>query len=251
MLLESLRAWLNGRREYFPGVAIYSQYNPDKNLLNVLKEGPNEFRTKRLLEELLAAYEQLKQVPQDSTEKPQEAKPKISLTENKIAETPEEYSSKTPQNIPDAKPVNEELYQACKLEADNQYKKVMNTRAILFKKAAADGFLDVNKPDLVFDRGELAIEVVQGWQKVSELYDRAEYVKRHGRLPTMTGDDDNETDYDHIPDELVKQRLDNARKAFNKLKAKDPTPERIALMQKHEKNIKKLLEKWHSLQPKQ
>ena len=70
------------------------------------------------------------------------------------------YSTKTPENIPEAKAVNEELYQACKLEADNEYKKVMNTRAVLFKKAAPEGFLDVNKPDLIYDRGELAIQVV-------------------------------------------------------------------------------------------
>lgn len=266
MLLKPLRAWLNGRRDYFTGVAIYSQHNPDKNLLPVLKVGPNEFRVKRLLEELLLIYNELTEAgcetPKASPQPPDKNRETrsvqnsenasiVSKTPASVSKTPEKYSTKEPKNIPEAKPVNEELYLACKEEADNQYKKVMDKRAVLFHKARPDGYLDINKPDLMFDRGELAIEILQGWKKVDELYERAKFVKLQGRLPASSGEDEEDTEYDHLPDTLVKQQLDNARKAYNKLKKKQPTPERIALMQKHEANIKKLTEKWDLLQPKQ
>lgn len=273
---EILKNWLNSRKDYFQGVAIYEQFNPDEKLLAVLNNGPNEFRQKRLVEELLKIYQNFLQ-PSDPSPAPapqitQNAN-LITPNANKIAANAKKIlsavnaptaaknvtqdsgrkrnesqivSSVVEKSIP-----NPQLYAVCKEEADNEYKKVMNVRAVLFKKAAPDGFLDINKPDLIFDRGELAIEVVQGFQKVSELYDRANYVKQHGRLPSSDADLEDDNEYDLLPDSLVKQRLDNARKAYNKLKKKERTPERVALLQQHEQNIAKLKAKWDSLQPSQ
>ena len=135
----------------------------------------------------------------------------------------------------------------CKNEADLAYKKVMNDRAVLFSLANVDDFTDPNMPAKVQEREKLAIAVVTGFQKVSDLYDTANYVKENGRLPNS--DTSTETEYDNLPDELVKQQLDNCRKAFNKLKSKEQTPVRIELMQKHQENIKKLEARWHSLKP--
>ena len=59
-MLETIRNWLNGNREYYNGVAIYSQAGTNENLLKVLKQGPNDFRVKRLQEELLALCNELK-----------------------------------------------------------------------------------------------------------------------------------------------------------------------------------------------
>lgn len=272
MMQEILKNWLNSRKDYYQGVAIYEQFNPDEKLLAVLNNGPNEFRQKRLVEELLKIYQNAFQPSNPSTTP---AARVISKNANKVA-TNANLITQNPNKITqDARsnrlvkaskrnetgtkngdqqntavqPVNQELYAVCKEEADNEYKKVMNVRAVLFKKAAPDGFLDINKPNLIFDRGELAIEVVQGFQKVSELYDRANYVKQHGRLPSSGADLEDDNEYDLLPDSLVKQRLDNARKAYNKLKKKERTPERVALLQQHEENIAKLKAKWDSLQP--
>lgn len=256
-MLQPLRKWLNGRRDYDTGVTIYSQCNPDPKLLALFLSGTNEFRVKRLLQEMLRIYQQLKtdtgapvgtKTTQGANKMAQNAN-KVATGSNIIPKTSEKYSHNQVKNIPPAKAVNEELYQACKLEADNEYKKLMNDRAVLFHKARPDGYLDINKPDLIADRAGLAIQVTIANKKVADLYDKAAFVKEHGRLPTTTGDEPAENEYDHIPDSLVKQQLDNARKAYNKLKKKPTNPERVALLQKHEANIKKLKEKWDSLQP--
>lgn len=255
---EILKNWLNSRKDYFQGVAIYEQFNPDEKLLAVLNNGPNEFRQKRLVEELLKIYQNFSSSSTSTPSAPvaeKNSKKHIKVAQNANIVT-QNYDKDAPDVTPSkakgvTSPVNPELYNACLEEANNEYKKVMNSRAVLFKKAAPDGYLDINKPDLIKDRGGLAIEVVQGWQKLSELYDRANYVKQHGRLPSSGADLEDDNEYDLIPDSLVYRRLDNARKAYNKLKSKERTPERIALMQKHEENIKKLKARWDSLRPKQ
>lgn len=224
-MLDTLRAWLNGNRNYCTGVILYSKLGDDKNLLAVLEKGPNDFRVRRLQEELLNICNKMK------------AKDTGTRPDDPISH---------PNTQPADKPVNEDLYQACKREADQLYKKVMNDRAVLFSLARESDFADPNLPEKIKAREKLAIDVVTGFQKLSQLYDRAAYVAKTGRLPE--GDDSAETEYNNIPEALVKQQLDNSRKAFNKLKNKEQTPERVALMQKHETNIKKLEEKWRSLQ---
>lgn len=239
-MLEPIRAWLNGNRDYYTGVAIYSQAGTNEELLQVLKKGPNDFRTKRLQDELLQLCNELK-LQQNDTANSVGGKSKTTSTG---------IAKATDQQQTAIRPHNPTLYDACKLEAGLQYKKVMNTRARLFGLAAHSDYVDVNKEDKVFDRVKLALEVVHEYNLVSQLYDRAAYVKTHGRLPTDQ-EDNEENEYDHLQDHLVKLRLDNARKAYNKLKAKEQTAERIALLQKHEENIKKLEAKWDSLKPQQ
>ncbi|HVW99476.1 MAG TPA: hypothetical protein VHA52_03410, partial [Candidatus Babeliaceae bacterium] len=59
-MLEQIRAWLNGSRDYFKGVALYMEANKNVAILEVLQLGPNEYRKKRLYKELHDIYEQLK-----------------------------------------------------------------------------------------------------------------------------------------------------------------------------------------------
>lgn len=232
-MFQTLQAWLNEKGDYYTGVAIYSQLPHDANLLPILRKGPNEFREKRLKEILLEAYENLKEVaPIASGAKVARKTPTKKVTTLHVEQPP----------------VNAELYNACKAEADLKYKKVMNDRAVLFRMAQAENFQDSNTIEKIEARASLAIAVVQEWKTVSELYDRANFVKLNGRLPD-NGQEEEENEYDHLPDHLVKLRLDNARKAYNKLKKKESTPERIVLMQRHEEVIKKLDKKWRSLRP--
>ena len=121
----------------------------------------------------------------------------------------------------------------------------MNARAVVFALANTGDFSDPNTPDRITARAKLALQVVQGFVKTSQLYDNAAFVKEYGRLPGSESGDDNE--YDHLPDNLVKPTLDNLRKNINKIKKREQTPERVALLQKHEANLKKLESRWHSL----
>lgn len=240
-MLETLREWLNGNREYFLGVGLYAQAGNNIDLLNLFKKGTTPFTTRRLQEELLAICNHLKEkqnVPTQNTPGPH-----IKQQGN----TDEAIGGRNKPEI-EIHPHTQAIYNAAKLEADKQYKLVMNMRAELFALAKVDDFVDPNKPDSVLARTKLALAVVQEYQKVGELYDRANYVKINGRLPDQEADAENE--YDLLPDYLVFNKLDLLRKYYNKTKKREPSAENIALLQEQEKNIKKLEARWHLLQPK-
>jgi hypothetical protein len=270
-MLETLREWLNGKRDYITGVAIYSQVGDNGGLLALFKKGSNEFRERRLVEELLLICTALKSQQNGKSILPgtcmdkgaagnnkSTGKPKsdngdgkeatIRATGTGKADKNKDGSSILDRTASDSDlAVNPDLYNACKAEADKNYKEVMNMRAVLFAMAPADDFSDANTPEKINNRTKLALDVVQGFQKISQLYDRADYVKLHGRLPDQDPGEENE--YDHLSDHLVFAKLNNARKALSKLKKHEPTAERIALMQKHKSIIEKLEPKWLLLKP--
>ncbi len=232
-MLETLRAWLNGKKEYFSGVAIYAELGNNAQLLQLFKKGPTPFTTKRLGEELLSICKQLKEQNHGSANPGRDFK-KVS---NKIT------AAGTGQKT-DVRPHNSTLYEACQREADQAYKQVMNARAVLF--ASINPNEDPNTEDNIKARAPKAIEIVEGFKNVSQLYEQANFVQIHGHLP---GSDpaDKENEYDALPNHLVKQALDNLRKNYNKMKKREVTPEREAMLLQHEKNIKKLEIKWASL----
>ncbi len=234
-MLETLRAWLNGKKEYFTGVAIYAQLGDNSKLLEVLKKGATPFTTKRLGEELLAICNQLKE--KNNVTPTSTGNGKSPLITNRTFE-------KTFESKSDVHPRNATLYESCKKEADLAYKKVMNTRAVLF--ASIHSLEDPNTPEKIKERAKQAIDIVEGFKHVSQLYDDADHVRVHGYLPG-TDSGDKETEYDATPNHLVKQSLDNLRKNYNKMKKREATPVRVAMLQQHEKNIAKLEGRWSKL----
>jgi hypothetical protein len=271
-MLETLRAWLNGKRDYNTGVALYAQLGANKELLALLKKGANEFREKRLHEELLIICNELKSKKNGKTILPETCMDKGAAGNNKSTGEPKSdnrngevgtiratETEKTIDNnarsiILDRStsssnlPVNLELYNACKAAADKKYKEIMNLRTRLFILAEPDEFSNPNTAEKINARSKLALDVVLGQHEYSRLYDVADFVKLHGRLPDQEEGDENIEPV--IPDHLVKEKLDNARKAFNKLKRREQTPARVALLQQHTINIEKLLPRWRSLQLK-
>lgn len=254
-MLDTLRAWLNGTRDYNTGAALYNIVGTDEEKKALFAQGYSLYRNFKLQEELLAICKSLKTQKNATANVPASAAPAkrgISKKE-KANELNQLIASITDQAAAIAKaisPPNPELYKACKLEADKVYKEYSNKRAVLFHMIPENKYEDANRQDLVAGRKDLALEVVRLHQKTSELYDLADHVKLHGRLPDQEPDDiDNEIA--DLQDHQVKPALDNARKAHNKLKGKDQTAERVVLMQKHEAKIKKLEDRWASLNQKQ
>ena len=234
-MLDALRAWLNGNREYFTGVALLQQLSTNTALLNLLRKGKTDFTYKRLQDELLQICNKMKAYPSFVIQKnvPPAAKP-----------------SQQDQTGDEIK--NPALYNACLKEAHLLYKEMMNERAILFASANVESYEDVNRPDLVHERSKAAVDLVVKYQRVSQLYDRANHVKLHGALPQyLQQENEVQNEYDSLPDHLVKQTLDNMRKNYNKIKKRPQTAERIALLQKHEANINKLVARWQLLKPAQ
>ncbi len=245
-MLDILRAWLNGTREFYSGVMLYEKLQHNTKLLALFKtNGKTDWCYSKLQDELLNICNDLKAniTPQqlatnDKLTQLTNSKPIISNEKDAAAKVQKE-------------PANPELYAICKKEADLLYKQIMNQRALLFAEIKGTIFINVNPPDKIEERGKMAIDIVQSYQKVSELYDKADYVYQNGSLPPEYEVMDNQDKYTSLPDELVKPTLDNLRKNYNKKKKLPPTPERIASIQEHEDNIKKLEIRWHLLKPKQ
>lgn len=233
------------------GAAIYNKIGTNEPLKALFNSGHTSWNNWKLQEELTAIYNDLKNK--------KDAVCKIkNLNNQKAAATP--YSDEFKkldaqlQEVTAAAKIdtvipNPQLYEACKQEADKLYKEKMNKRAVLFSMVPADEYGDPNRPDLVEARSRLCIDIVDLDIRSSKLYERADYVKKYGRLPNDVPAPDDEHAFEDLPDHLVKQTLDNERKAYNKLKNKEQTAERVLLMQKHARHIKLLEAKWHLLKP--
>ncbi len=226
-MLQLITNWLNGSREYFTGVVLYKKLPAcNSRLVSLLNDGPTPLSREKLLVAMEQAIKDL------------QAPPKLTAPKEiaKIIEPLHEAM------INYVHVDNPELYAACKIEADNLYKEVMNMRAELFAMTKMNDFVDPNLPDRIKAREILSIEVIKKYKQVSLLYDKADHVKKFGRLPYSHVEEDNGDE--EIPDVMVKQQLDNLRKNYNKIKNRPPTPERLELLQKHELSIKNLEARW-------
>lgn len=252
---ETVRAWLNGTRDYYMGIELFKILSNDKILQVAFSKGETPFNSKRLQEEMLKIFNSL------NTSKSLKAKEDISTSKtfvdrngNAQSQTNREKASKIFDVIANTATKimecvagsNPELYNVTREKAISKYKQAMDKRAIVFNMVPSEAFADQNKPDDVLARSPLCLEVVKLYNEASQLFDDADYVKIHGRLPDQEPEPE-EDPIDKLQPHEVKQALDNARKAFNKLKGKEETPERLVLKQKHLKNIEKLEAKWHSL----
>jgi hypothetical protein len=229
-MLKTLQSWLNGNRNYTVGVEIFAVLSSDKSLIKTFRSGQTLNNNWRLQEEMKALFYQIKK---------KQAVEKVTVIAADTIVT--SFAARNPNNY------NTDIYDACKLEADNMYKESMNKRAVLFSLLPADIYQDPNRPDLILQRSKLSVEVVELYNKASALYDKANYVLKNGRLPGTDKEEEQETDYSDLPDFKVKPALDNLRKNINKIKSRPQTPERISLLIKHEANLKILEEKWHLL----
>lgn len=253
-MLQLLRAWLNGNKEYFTGVALYEKLGTNDALKKLFIKGPTDFNQRRLQEELLNICNELKSKENDYNMPAADSSsstdtagigPDNRLHQDGGRKTNDAHSLPTALIQPQ-QPANAELYNATRLQANKLYKESMNNRAVLFSLAAPNDYTDPNTEAKINERAKLALSVVISFQQASAMYDKSDYVAAHGRLPDQDEKGD-ENEYDHLPDQLVKQTLDNLRKNVNKMKKREQTPERVALQQKHEANIDKLLKKWHLL----
>lgn len=284
-MLATLISWLNGTREFNTGAALYKHLGKDEKLKVLFAQGKTLYSNFRLQEELRLICKSLKaeknaklkntpakpgniSTPSTSTAEPNKTSNKAAGSRRGKEKTPGDNGSAITEDtnrggdelieaivtqvnaIAKAiSPPNPELYKACKHEADMEYKQAMNTRALLFAMVPANKFEDPNRPDLVASRKGLALAAARQYNHASELYDRADYVKLNGRLPDQEADNIDE-EVANLENHEVKPALDNARKAMSKLKGREQTAERIALIQKHELKIKALEARWLSLKQK-
>ena len=227
-MLDQLRHWINGSREYTSGVILYLHLGNNEALKKLLKKTKTDYNVKRLQQELQAICVQLKNETVDEE--------KIIITDQPVLLKVDDPTL----------PANGQLYDACHQEATKKYKEAMNARAVLFNMIPANEYADPNQQDFVLQRSDLAIKVVDLYNEASYLFDRAAYVKEHGKLQDAPPAND-AIDMELIPEYQVKQHLDNRRKNYNKLLKKENNPETVLKIQQHEKDIKILERRWHLL----
>lgn len=224
--------WLkSSRKEYYTGLILLRKSQPNAAIIKVLDRGPNEINRKLLIKHL---GEAVAQKPAVFTKQVLEQPKKEPVAES-ISEEPVADHSQSP------------IYLSAKKEADQAYKALMNERAVLF--SGVRNFMiheDINAPVLVESRKKSCIHIVLEWQRISKLYDQADFVLKNGVLPIGL-DKKEDADVASIPDQLVKQNLDNARKNYNKMKKRQPTTERLQRLTELEKLIKQLEGRWQLL----
>lgn len=224
--------WLNSsRKEYYTGLILLRKIQPTAAIIRLLERGPNDHNRKLLLKHLTEAVA---------------SKPEIFLQAPVAISKKEPITSPIAQE-PAADHSQSAVYLSAKKEADQAYKALMNERAVLFSGVRSVMIHeDINAPVLVEARKKSCINIVLEWQKISKLYDRADFVLKNGVLPTGL-DKKEDADVASIPDQLVKQNLDNARKNYNKMKKRPQTTERLQRLAELEILIKKLEGRWQLL----
>lgn len=234
-MIEVIRIWLNGKREYFPGLAIAMQFHKNNAILDVMRKADNARNKERLLTIMQEEFTRLSTLQQNA------GVPIPKKVKSPVRPVASYQVPATDQ--PEVNPIHLQspVYLAAKEEADKAYRQAMNLRAVLFNKANVEGWEDPNTPERVKDRCKLAIDVVIAYREASRLYDKADRILQSGSVPAP--EEALEEDYQALPDALAYKQLSNARKALSKLKQKqklNPTADRLALMEKHQANILKL-----------
>lgn len=210
-MLRILKKWIDGGRDYWKAVYIYSSF-PDVNqdLLASFKSGRTDDNAIAIANLLEAEHARLQS---------------DSLFDKKPAEVP------TPGAVVD-------VLSAAKYEAEVAYKELMNTRSVLFRLANKE----ISTADDMEQRRLLALEVVKSSKVVSALYDKVDYIATHGKLPAAP-----EPEKKDIPDFMVYSILDNLRKNVAKLKARPKTPERLQAIAEQILKVEELEMRWKTL----
>lgn len=202
--MQNVVAWLNNpNREYQKGLDLLASYHYDQKKLKPLQQREDRSALFAAVKSLLipAVKAAPKPVPK-SVEPPK----------------PERHAGTDYSAYP--------VVIAAKRDADIAYKEMMNKRAILFDLVPVEEAIFENSAELIQERGRLALEVVRLQEKVDELYDRYRFALATGKLPNNP-----EPIVQTVDPVLLYQKISNLQKAISKLRKKEPTSDRLALIE--------------------
>lgn len=209
---KELVAWLNNpKREYGVGLDIFIRLSKNDRLKQQFYKDTSVARSEKLFAELRLLYYELKGI-------------NLSAPVAKASEPVKQ----NPEPAPTPKNTNPELEAACKAEADKAYKLLANTRAQLFALCHIKRKANENSDHAVKQREALALSIADMQPVVDELYSRYRYVQEHGCLPDKQEEKAEELPRNPI---LLERKRINLIKSINKLKLKEQTAERVALIQ--------------------
>lgn len=213
---RELVSWLNSSHDYSQGVKIFFRLSKNDRLKQQFANGKPAEHSEMLFNELRSIFYALKGIKPVATVVPKKDETPTPVAPQPIAKNPE-------------------LEAVCKLEADKAYKQLMNARALLFALCPIENTPNENSIEAMAQREDLAMSVANLQPVVDDLYNRLRYVQKHGKLP-----DAEPTKTDDIPSNpiLLERKRVNIIKGIHKLKAKEQTPERVALIQESEELLK-------------
>lgn len=214
--MKDLVAWLNKPGDIQEGIRLYSVYLPNEQA-PLLNRTPNVQQF--LFEKLRAVYYEKKGITHKHKPTAQEAASAI---------LPKAEKEKGTRNI--------ELEKATKAAADKLYKEFARLKAQLFMMVPSEQKASENKTDAIAMRAPYVEQMMELQPVMDEAYSTYRYVCEHGKLPT--------------PPSSRKRIINNAYelsialateiKNFSKLKKKETTPERLALIQTKESRINQM-----------
>lgn len=244
-MIEALRSWFNGKRDYSTGTKLYIIYGDNLLLKNSFVKGETNFTRRRLEEELTKIFENAVKLLQTGQLENCEGSGKIMEAISPVSELSASPIKDKPSELV-RQPLNPDLEKICDAEAKLQYKQMMNTRAELFAhiRNVAE-YEALNSPDRIGQRLPLALSIIKQNYGVGEAYDKLAHVRQHGQLPNQEAIQ--VEDISTVPDAEVKATIDNIRKNLSKMRKREATAERVVLMQKHTENLVTLLKRWDSL----
>jgi len=220
--MQDLTAWLNSKRDFNEGVQIYLKYGDNKQFVQLLLDGETAYTRKNLFENLRGIYYDLKNgtTQTDPVVKKQQAE----VTAPIVTHTDQ---TQVPLPAPALQPQKGELYNVCKRDADRHYKELMNLRAQLFALCDVNDSKMDDAHDLIQQRQDIVLQLMNLQYETDQAYEKLRYVEEHGTLPTIT-----EAKPEEIPTNpiLLLKFKKNLVSGINKLKKKEQTRERIALL---------------------
>lgn len=213
-MYSKLVAWLNGKRNYSEGVALYKALIADAGKLQQLAQGQNRNTSQLLFNELRAYYYQLKTKPHTLVPVPKVTPVPVTTTSTPL----------TP------------LAKACKLEADKLYKEAMNIRARLFNMCSIDPDAGENDSNAIILRQTLVLQLLKLLPEMHLKYEAYNHVLEHGCLPAAP------TTPPELPSNpvLLERMRVNLMTGIAKLKKKEMTPERLDLLQRNQQKLEKV-----------
>lgn len=230
---RELISWLNSAtKDFASGRVILKRLRKEHDNLPMYERGATEQNKVSLFNDLRTIYYELKGI-EISIKK---SNP-IGLV-SPVVSAPIENISTPVQDVSAPAPVkNDELLKSCKLDADNAFKKMMTTKAVLFSMCDTEKRPNENTADIVQARSILAFDILEQHSEMKRLYDVYEYVQEHGKLP-----DEKPIEMAPLPSNpvLLERMRTNIMKNISKLKKKEQTTSRIALIQQHEETLNRI-----------
>lgn len=230
-MFEKLKAWLNSRGDYTTGVNLYRSLGNDINTLNYFTvSGKTSASYDRLFAELRTIFYSIK----NGTPLPA-VKPAVGISPSTVSTTAPAAaaipaSAAVPPSVTSVSPINAELEQSQKAQANKVYKDLMNERARLFYSCSIEPQRYENNDEVLNIRKQMVLRILELQPEVHNQFATLRHIQQHGTMPEV-GSKKNEEEVIPTDPILLERFRVNLLKRISRNKNLVESPERIAYRQ--------------------